>query len=216
MFKLTKNSNFNVLLFILIIICLLIFGFLFYNFLQSQTISSPMQTQITAAQTQTEITPTPTKSQSTQISPDGLFELTLDTEIIEPNRMSYMVSVTEAATGNHLTVFRDTVTTQTNITIPFNTWSADNKYFFITLQNGTEQKNLIFKSSGELIDEAAYINVNTHYVEKEISYEFDEMTGWASQSLLVIKTNKTDGSGVGTSYWFDVTSKNFIQLSSQF
>lgn len=226
----------RIVLILILLAGLLVFGFLFYNFLQPQTISSPMHTQIVTAQTPVEPTltpvnnlniqntvndemvpaPTSIKSQNAQISPDGIFELLLETETQLLNQMSYTISVREVATGNHHTVFTETISAQTSVTIPFNTWSADNKHFFITLQNGIEQKNLVFKASGELIAEAPYINVNSHFSEKEIPYLFNEMTGWASQNLLVIKTVKADGSESGPSYWFDITNKTFIQLSSQF
>lgn len=218
------------------LVCFSIFGFLFYTFLQPQTMPSPTEIQVVTAQTVIQPTvlpvqtvnqneqnqpvasigPIPTKNHYTQISPDGLYELLLEIERVSPQQITYTVSVTETTTGNHHAVFTESIDTQTNVRIPFNTWSADNKYFFLTLHTKTEQRNLVFKASGELIDDLPYINVNSLYHAKEIAYEFKEMTGWASQNLLVINTNKADGNGMGPSYWFDVTSKKFIQLSSQF
>ena len=42
-----------------------------------------------------------------------------------------------------------------------------------------------------------------------------DVTGWASNNLLVINTDKVSGE-VGPSFWFELPSQGFIQLSERF
>ncbi len=216
MSRINEKSNAKLLLLVLIIICLLIFAFLFYNFLKPQTVATPLVTSQVSAVSTSDVIPNPVKTTTSQISPDGLFELTLITNTVEPEQIEYKLLVKEIKTGNEKLIFTQTVGNKTAISIPFNTWSADNKHFFITQYYMGTQKNLVFKTSGEKFAEDPFLDVNNLYIEKEIAYDFNEATGWASQNLLVIKTQKTDGTGAGPSYWFDIVGKTFIQLSTQF
>lgn len=91
------------------------------------------------------------------------------------------------------------------VSIPFNTWSVDNKHFFIKLDNNF----LVINGNGEAL------NVNDHFTEKYTDLVIEDVTGWAANTLLLVNTKKLDGS-LGPSLWFDVTTFKFTQLSHRF
>jgi len=103
-----------------------------------------------------------------------------------------------------------------NLSIPFNTWSPDTVYFF--LQNSTPQQNdfLVFQSSGEPFsnDERA-LSVQQLFRGNVEGYIIEDVTGWASENLLLVNTKEADGDEK-VSFWFEVPSQTFIQLGTYF
>ena len=58
-------------------------------------------------------------------------------------------------------------------------------------------------------------NFQTRLKTHTPDYNIDEATGWGGLSLIVINTKKVNG-GEGPSFWVDVPSGKFTQLSSHF
>ncbi|MDH5533003.1 MAG: L,D-transpeptidase [Candidatus Pacebacteria bacterium] len=152
---------------------------------------------------------------TSQDSPEGAIELFVDTEKMPFNRIKYTLSVQEKDSEIQ-EIFSETINNKMTIELPLNSWSPQNKYFFIKQNNVSSKNNLIFKSSGEKFDEDDFININDLYIEHEIPYTFNEVTGWADPNLLLITTTQLDSDKEGPSYWFDVTNQNFIQLFTRF
>ena len=53
------------------------------------------------------------------------------------------------------------------------------------------------------------------FAQKYADYKITDVTGWAAPTLLVVNTDKLDGT-VGPSFWFDVASLSFTRLSTRF
>lgn len=114
-------------------------------------------------------------------------------------------------------IFTRTLYFPQTVAIPFNTWSPDNKYLFLKETEGGEDSYIVMTSSGNAIRENYQIvNVGERFYEKYAQdYKITDVTGWAAPTLLLVNTDKVDGT-VGPSFWFDVSSLSFIRLSTRF
>lgn len=184
------GKHFKLLFFLLI--TLVAGGFLVF-FLQKYLTPSSNQASV--------VIPTFVQAESpqlTQISPDGKELLTLKKE---PNK--------EVTTYTFTTVkgafYSMTIPSNILVSLPFNTWSPDDKYFFIK----QDSQFIVITPKGESI------NVNEKFVAKYPNLTLTDATGWASNNLLILNSNKADGSK-NPSIWFEVTSGAFIQLSGRF
>lgn len=136
---------------------------------------------------------------TTQISPDGKEALTMKKETSGD-------STTYSFTTQKGFLFTKTVSKGVTFSIPFNTWSPDNKYVFVKEDAGSTVNYWVYP--GE-------INVTNFFVQKLPNFKLGDITGWASNTLLIVNTNNPDGSE-GPSFWFELPSKSFIRLSNRF
>lgn len=151
-----------------------------------------------------------------QISPDGTKKLIMKVTENSDDTKTYDFLTADENGTNELHIFTKTLTLEDSMTIPFNTWSPDDKYFFIQENSGNNKSIFAFKATGEAFsDTEVYFNVTDLFKSKIIESNFDEATGWASETLIVINTKKSDGAK-GLSYWFEIPSRAIIQLSTEF
>lgn len=149
------------------------------------------------------------------VSPDGKKTLIMKTAPGAKSQTVYSFFVSNSASEAGKLVYTVTHDASTTMSIPFNAWSPGNLYFFIQEHDGTT-RTLVFKASGETFpDTQAYLNVNDLFAQKKSGYIFDEVTGWADPTLLVINTKTEDGKN-GSSFWFDVSRKSLIRLATLF
>ncbi len=147
-------------------------------------------------------------------SPEG--SKTLEVERVESTGLPlHSIFVTSKSDGvSHKIITTDT--TYHNLTIPFNSWSPDTTYFFLTETTSDSKDYLVFRSSGEpFTDEVLSLSVQQLFKEKVEGYTIEDVTGWADPTLLVVNTEAIDG-GDKVSFWFDVPSQTFIQLGTYF
>lgn len=150
---------------------------------------------------------------SSQTSPDGTKNLKMKKIPDSDGSYAFVFTVMDGSSANEHALYTAKVQNSDNLSIPFNTWSPDNKYLFI-------QKNdngaLVFNASGEPITGSQpYFDVGELFIEKIKNVSPALITGWASPNLLIVNTVKEDNTK-GPSYWFEVPSKAIMQLSSQF
>ena len=121
-----------------------------------------------------------------------------------------------AADGSTKEVFRKTLPPVSSLSIPFNTFSPDNKYFFLK-QNDPGGASYFALSTSEIpiTKDSPTLDIGSLFTAKYPNYKISDMTGWGGLTLIVINTDKAEG-GEGPSFWFDVSSGSFIQLSSRF
>ncbi|CAN5282220.1 hypothetical protein BH10PAT1_BH10PAT1_6620 [soil metagenome] len=134
------------------------------------------------------------------ISPDGKATLTL-------RKTSNKDLVTYSFTSSAGVSFTRSLGTENSMSIPFNTWSTDNKYFFVQEENMNQNFFIVVLPNGESI------NINDYFTQKFPDYKLQEVTGWASPTLLIVNANTGTAD---VSYWFEVTSKTFTRLSNRF
>ncbi len=148
-------------------------------------------------------------------TPDGSHTLTLKEEKGK-SATTYTLLITSQKDNSQKQIFAKTLEEGSSISIPFNTFSPDDAYVFFkeTGKNGTSYT--VLKSSGEpLTRENSVINFSDLFRAKYPDYKITEATGWASPTLIIINTDKPDGTP-GPSFWFEVPTQAIIQLSTRF
>lgn len=158
------------------------------------------------------VNPTLQVETASQISPDGTKMVHMKAVHNSDNTYTYTFSDSDALGENEVQLLSQTVPESEKMSIPFNTWSPDNKYVWI--QDG--KNALMFLSSGDpLATDSAYLNVTDLFSNAIHTSNFYEATGWSSPTLFIINTIK-DNNTRGSSYWFELPSKRFIPLATLF
>ncbi len=140
-------------------------------------------------------------------SPDGKMSLIMRKEKGN-DATTYKFTLKDETSGAQKEMFAKTETAGVTLSIPDNTFSSDNKYVFLKETSASGVTYLV------LADTQTF-DVSSLFAAKHPNYVITDATGWAGPTLLVINTNKADG-GTGPSFWFDVASHSFIQLSTRF
>lgn len=154
-------------------------------------------------------------NESVAEAPDGKLILTMKEEKGKEN-IIYSFKVTTNADGLWKEIFTSTVPAETTMEIPRNTFSPDGKYVFLKETAFGETHYLVLSTSGTpLTKDGQTLDITGRFGEKYPDYVITEATGWGGVGLIVFNTSKKDGSR-GPSFWFEVPSGAFIQLSSQF
>ncbi len=165
-------------------------------------------------------TPTPTvplalNETTMVVSPDGTWKLTMKKQQKETT-ISYSFLTGATADNHEQLIFNKTISVAQNLTVPYNTWSPDNKYLFLKESTPAGDNYYVFTAAGNLFsDNSPYINVSDLFNLKLANYTLTEITGWADPNLLIINT-KTKQGEQGPSFWFEIPSRSFIQLSTHF
>jgi hypothetical protein len=153
---------------------------------------------------------------SSQISPDGTRKVIMKITENADKTTHYDFSTADVDGQNEQHVFTQTLDSSQSMTISFNAWSPDNNYFFVQQNSGDRKNIFVFKTSGaEFAPGKIYLDATDAFKKANTGYNFGEATGWASETLIIINTTKTDNTK-GPSYWFEVPDKAIIQLSTEF
>ena len=163
--------------------------------------------------------PSPSPQIQSHLSADGKMELIIQSKTksaLQNDYDFYVKNQTDPKNeiGNKL-VFNQTLDKQAKISIPFNTWSPDNKYFFVKQSENKIDHFLLFKASGEKFEDQAFLDITNYYLEEEIAHTLVDVTGWAAAGLLIVTTKQADQTQ-GPSYWFDLSNQSFIPLFTRF
>lgn len=204
---------FNIKIFLFIVFIVLLFFTLFryqaimriaqYNFLQPHTKRDMLPVS----------TPTPTPTLYSVNSPDGTMKLIMKTVFGMKNTKSYAFFVADSSNNERL-LFTNPVDAAEKMTIPDNSWSPDGKYIYLEEDGKGWTDIFVLKTSGDTFPGGEkFLDVPTLFAQRKTVYTMKTVTGWASQTLLILYTTNADGTQ-GPSFWLDVTSKSFIQLVS--
>lgn len=162
------------------------------------------------------LVPTPKIETSSQISPDGSKNLAMKMIINNDTSKTYTFTTSDTTTANQQSIYSAILSNTENMSIPFNTWSPDNAYVFVQHMTASGSGVLVMKANGQpLTGGEQYLDVKPLFTAKITENTYQEVTGWASETLLIVNTKRQDGSK-GPSYWFEVPSKAIIQLSTEF
>jgi hypothetical protein len=147
-----------------------------------------------------------------QVNPDASYNLRLISKN-EGDYFSYSLSYSKKDADTENTIYTETFNENTKLSIPFNTWSPDNKYVFLKSEDSVLTDYLVYKITDNQAKNP--IRITKIFREKYQDYVIKDVTGWAAPSLLIlVTTNSSDE--VGPSFWFNVTSQTFTQLSTKF
>jgi hypothetical protein len=201
------------IIFALVVITILI-GFNIYLNKNKQVDQQSLQTpqeEITPtdAQSGTVITKVVASESTTKDSPDGKLTLLMKMEKGNTGTVySFSVSGKE--------IFVKTVNPSTIISIPYNTWDPNGKYIFLKENNTTGTSFFVLSTSTSSLDQNDQTaNITDLFTEKYPDLKIGDVTGWGGVNLVVINSIKGDG-GRGPSFWFEMPTHSFIQLSMRF
>lgn len=152
---------------------------------------------------------------STVEAPDGSHILTMKEEKGK-NAVTHTLSISTESDNSQKQIFSKTLEEGSALSIPPNTFSPDDKYVFLKETGKSGASYIVLTSSGAPITEASQtITFSDLFAKKLPDYKITDVTGWASPTLIVINTDKLDGTK-GPSFWFEVPSQSFILLSTRF
>ncbi|MFI5240868.1 MAG: hypothetical protein ACHQUA_00355 [Microgenomates group bacterium] len=154
-------------------------------------------------------------NQETEVlAPDGKMTLVMKEEKGKEST-EYIFSVS-SPTGGQKEVYRETINPSGSIQIPYNTFSPDDKYFFLKKVDSGKTSFFVLSTAGTALGkDSPFLEFSSSFETKYPDYKIKDATGWGGMTLIIINTDKVSG-GQGPSFWFDVTSNRFIQLSSHF
>lgn len=159
-------------------------------------------------------TPTPKLAEESQMqpSPDGTKKLVMRVVHEASGSSQYIFTAMDKNGENAVRVY-ETRLVGGSFSIPFNTWSPDDRYFFIQKNTG---EALVFTRTGDPVTQTEQLlDVKEDFTKGQRSDSYTEVTGWASPTLLIINTTNPEGKK-GSSYWYEVPSKAIIQLWGDF
>ncbi|HEX6977050.1 MAG TPA: hypothetical protein VF185_01655 [Patescibacteria group bacterium] len=148
-------------------------------------------------------------------APDGSHTLTLKEEKGK-SATTYTVLISTSNDPTQKQIFTKTLEEGSSISLPFNTFSPDDKYVFLKETTKSGISYIVLNSQGTpLTKENSVINFSDLFAAKYPDYKITEATGWASPTLIIINTDKLDGTQ-GPSFWFEIPSQSFLILSNRF
>ncbi len=175
-----------------------------FNVGSSISVNSPLVTEV------------PSQNVSSQISPDGTKKVIMKIVRNQDNTQTYSFYNADSSGANEKYIFTRTLEEEENMTIPYNTWSPNNQYFFIQENAKSGKSVFAFEASGAAFsDTEKYFDVTDLFRKRNTGNNFKEATGWASESLIIINTTKKNNTK-GPSYWFEVPSRAIIPLATEF
>lgn len=143
-----------------------------------------------------------TQPQTSVVSPDGKFSLILRGDSL---------SLTNLLDNTRKELSIKTASSSSELTIPANTFSPDDKYIFLK-QLDLGQANYF---ALRIADTSKIMDISSLFVAKYPDFVITDVTGWGGMGLIVVNTDKVGG-GIGPSFWFDVYTQSFIRLSTRF
>lgn len=157
----------------------------------------------------------PVNSSQTVHSPDGSLQVTLKSVELSGTQSAYVLNTSDIHGENRHSIYKDTLSSDSTMQVPANSWSPDNKFIFISGNTPEGLKVLVFRATGEpFADGQQFIDLSKLFQEKLPNAVLRGVTGWDDPALLHVFTYNADKT-IGYSYWFDIWSKSFIQLANR-
>lgn len=143
-------------------------------------------------------------------SSDGTHSVTMKEEKNGSGKSTFTFLISDQ------TIYTKTLDSGESFSIPFNAFSPDSKYLFLKETGKSEPSYIALTSEGTPITkDNQTITFSDLFAQKLPSYKITDVTGWASPTLIVINTDKLDGTQ-GPSFWFEIPTQSFILLSTRF
>lgn len=164
------------------------------------------------------IAPTPTlapnTSRTTNVhASDGKVKVILESDKKTDGSTIYTIWTSTIADTDKKHIFTKIEPNNAAIVLPQNAWSPDDTYFFVLENQNNTITALVFKASGEIFTNGQqHLDVTPLFVQRNSKLEITNITGWASPTLLYVLT-KADSAQKGPTFWFDISSKSFLQLA---
>lgn len=148
-------------------------------------------------------------------SSDGAMNLIMKVQKNVDNTNTFSFFASDIADKNKRFLFSKSLSPSGRMEIPQNAWSPDNKLIFLHEDKDGIPDWYVFKAdSGTFGKDENFLDIQGVFKTRKSDYYITDVTGWDGPSLLHVKT-AYDKSTKGSSFWFDTTSKTFIQLANR-
>lgn len=155
-----------------------------------------------------EPTQAPTPASQSAESIDGQIQLKLEPQPIAEGIAWTLTSQTGTATAE--TIWRETLPAGTQVILPFNAVSPDNKYLFISQSGPTGNRHLLLSTVGSPARE-----FSEPFYAQFPELIITDVTGWGGINLIVLNTDNLTGTA-GPSFWYEAPTRAFIRLTNRF
>lgn len=150
----------------------------------------------------------------TILAPNGKMNLIVKT-VKEKSGTKETFFTQDIKTGREVEIYSEELS-GSEILIPYNTFSPDNKYIFLKKTGPGGVGYFVVKTDGTNFSNdqktADFLSLfNAKYPDHKVT----DATGWGGVGLIVVNTDLAKG-GQDHSFWYDVASNSFIQLASRF
>ncbi len=153
---------------------------------------------------------------TTVLAPNGKMTLIFKEEK-NKDSVTDTFSVRDEKTGALIQIYSEVLYEGMEISVPYNTFSPDNKYIFLKKITPTSISYFVLKTDGTTFanSEKAIDFLSLFNQKYADTHNVTDVTGWGGENLIVVNTDQPDGD-ISHSFWYDVTSNSFIQLSTRF
>lgn len=160
------------------------------------------------------VSETPEVTKSEVHSPNGDRNLIMEKTATDES-ITYKFYTDSIPAEEQVLIYEKTVSGGESFEISPNAWSPDNRYLFINEKTPEGNDYIVLRSDGDaIVDGEEFISVAPFFENKETGFEMNEVTGWASNTLLYI-TSKSAIGEEGPLFWFEVPAGSVIRLAGR-
>lgn len=146
-------------------------------------------------------------------SADGTIRLIMQRQKETDGSKRYSFFISDATGEKKQLIFSQTIDAESDMLLPQNSFSPDNKHFFLQENKPSPINILVFKVSGQsFANDQQYLDVASLFSKTgkgKDGYSLKTATGWVSPIFIQLYTVGPD-SAKGPSYWFSVETKAFL------
>ncbi len=148
------------------------------------------------------------------MSPDGKFSLKLNNK--GSDLIHQTVILKNEKDGVENVLLEKASSNDSLFSLPFNSFSPDDKYIFLKEGEGESAKYLVLRTdSKKLKGDIQTAEIVSLFEAKYSDFKVTDVTGWGGEYVIVVNTDYKNGK-VGPSFWFEPASLGFIRLNTRF
>jgi hypothetical protein len=173
---------------------------------KTRNVSSPITSELQMVSEEISAQEPETK-EVTATSLDGGKTLTMKITKVGSQESEYAFSTDGAP------FYTETLKSPSFFNLTYNSWDPTDKYVYIAVDKNGVKDAYVFNASGENFNDGQKLmSAQDYFSRRNVTYNFDEATGWGGTGLLQIKTTKEDGTR-GPNFWFEIPSGALLQLA---
>ncbi len=177
----------------------------------SQDLTPAPTSDLSTVKTQV-VSETPEVTTSEVHSPNGDMNLIME-KTVDLDSITYNFYTDSIPSEEQVLIYEKTVGSGDSFELSPNAWSPDNRYLYIKEVTPEGNDYIVLRGDGDaIVDGEEFMSVAPFFENKETGFEMNEVTGWASNTLLYI-TSKSPIGEQGPLYWFEVPAGSIIRLA---
>lgn len=143
-------------------------------------------------------------------SADGAHNFINDKTVQSTGNTIYTLYAADIPQTSKNLIYETTLPKGSNLSIPVNSWSPNNKFVFVKESTSSSSSYLVFNASGEKFGDDQFIDVGKAFDSKDNGFTLDDVSGWDSDTLLHVDASNADSH---VHFWLEVPSGAVIRLA---